>query len=570
VKRFLLKSYRTLVPNKLKRRLSPELKNRVLDYLLYLTARPGVTNLHLRQKANSAERRGVWDEAMQHWQHMALLSHPDRSSDDPAGPPVTLTLPNASEDDDLRKTRYALTGLRRARAKHALELYSKGQDRVADALVCQVIESLPDHRILKNDPIILEAASCYLRRALRHDGAKRIGSIAKSPKCIVLCVDVLKFSNVHTHARVMFSICKNLLDLDPELTAHVVVTYERFVVTTPIVAHAFNPNRTTKIETMARASFGDLFGTRFHLHVLNSYGLEGVLETCKEILKIGPDVMLYGGGHSGFFSNESRLVRHTLFDQLPSAFWYIQSNNQVDSKLDMIIARGPHAISGDFGKARVRVQPYPTIISSEAEDPPPEILPHKRQSKIIVSAINGIRMNQRLAQQDRGTIEVMLSILDKVPGSVWHFIGSADPMGLARDIPLIEKRIKQGQLIVHPSVPFAEFTQRVKGAALFVHPPGFTGGSGGAAVARAAGIPILTCKDSDVSGRQPLETVFDANDMGGLARKAAELLSEDAPWAEAVRRQNEHKSWIRETSSAGFYECLTETVNAFGTRSGRR
>ncbi len=568
MERNLLKAYRRFVPNRVKRALSPEIKTRVLDVLLYLTARPGMGDLRLRQKAMAAERRADWPEAMRHWQHLALLSHPKRNDKDLSTLPPSLTSPQPGqpEEDALRKTRYALTGLRRARAEHALALYAKGQGRAGDEQVCRVIESLPDHRILKNDPVILKAASRYLRRALSDDGIARQGMPASRPKNIVLCLDVLKISDVHTHARVLFTICRNLLELDPDITAHIVVTRERFVVTTPILANAFNPGRTAEAQAQARAALGELYGTRFHLHMFDSYGLGGVLESCRKILELKPDVMLYGGGHRGFFSNESRLVRHTLFDQLPSAFFYIQSNNQVDAKLDMIIARGPHAIDGDPGQARVRVQPYPTIRADETEPPPPEVQPEKRHSKIIVSAITGVRMNQRLAQQDRSTIEALLSILDKVPGSVWHFIGAADPDALARDMPSIGKRVDSGQIVVHPVLPFDEFTKRVQGAALFVHPPGFTGGSGGAAVARGMGIPILTCRDSDVSGRQPAETVFDAKDMAGLASKAANLMQDDVAWSAVVRRQIAHKAWIRETSASGFYDCLCETVSAYQER----
>ncbi len=562
------------MPNRFKRALSPELKSRVLEGLLYLTARPGLAELRLRHKAVTAERRGDWAAAMAFWQRLALMNHPPRDPDDADADPVGLAppQPDTPEANALRKTRHALTGLRRARARQALALYDAGRGREGDALVAAAVESLPDHRILKNDTDILAAAARYLQRALDAEGAgpDTVRAPGIPPRRIVFCIDVLKISEVHTHARVLFAICRNLLDHDPDLVAHLVVTRERFAVTTPIVSPTFASDRVSLAEDRARAALGADYGTRFHLHMRDSPGLEGVLDTCRAILDLGPDVVLYGGGHRGFYSNESRLVRHALFDHLPTAFFYIQSNNQVDPKLDMIIARGPHAIAGDPGKARVRVQPYPTIVSGAADPSPTPVDPAKRRGQVIVSAITGVRMNQRLAQNDRATIDTLMSILDDAPGAVWHFIGAADPEALARDLPAIGRRVAEGRVIVHPVLPFDAFSDLVRRAALFVHPPGFTGGSGGAAVARAASVPILTCRDSDVSGRQPPGTVFAANDMKGLARAAVRILSDDDAWAEVARAQIAHKDWIRRTAPAGFHDCLRETVEAFRARRGSK
>lgn len=573
MERLLLKLYRKFVPNRIKRALPPELKGRTLDILLYLTSRPGLADLKLRHQAMTAARHGDWAGAMTWWQNLALRSRPEvREEDDPTAcaPSVIPPYPaDLAEGDDMRKTRYALAGLREARARHALRLYDEGRDRAAAELVARVVESLPDHRMLKNDPVVLAAATRWIRKALAEDGfdpGQGAPAVPAGPRRIAICLDILKVSDVHTHARVLLSICRNLLALDPSIETHLVVTRERFVVTTPIVAPTFNPRRMAEVEAMARTALGEHFGARFHLHMFDNSGLEGVAATCREILRIAPDVMLYGGGHRGFFSNESRLVRHALFDYLPTAFFYIQSNNEVDPLIDMVIARGPHRIPGDPGTAQVRIQPYPTIDRSEAVLPPPVIDPRKRESRVIISAIAGLRMSQRLAQQDRATLESLFSILDAVPGTVWHFIGASDPAAIVRDMPQIGRRVAAGQIVVHPVLPFPEFCARVENAALFVHPPGFTGGSGGAAVAREAGIPILTTRDSDVSGRQPPDTIFPETDMKGLARKAVTVLRDPAEWAAVVQAQIEHKDWIRNTAAQGFYDCLVETVGIYRAR----
>ena len=574
MERFLLKSYRRLVPNRLKRALSAELKARVLEVLLYFTSRPGLADLKLRHRAMTAGRRGDWEGAMRHWQALALRGHPGGEGDPATTPPALIPpRPGMASEDALRKLRYALAGLRHARARQALALYAQGRDRAAAELVCRIVESLPDHRVLKNDPVLLEAVTAWLRRALDEDGygpaargARPASGPEGRPRRIVLCLDILKVSSVHTHARVLFSICRNLLALDPGIETHLVVTRERFAVSTPIVAPTFHPHRSAEVETLARAAMADHVGTRFHLHMFDSPGLEGVAATCRAILDLKPDVMLYGGGHRGFFSNESRLVRHALYPHLPTAFFYVQSNNEVDPLLDMVIARGPHRIIGDPGAARVRVQPYPTIDPSEIVPPPPVVDPSKRKSGVIVSAIAGLRMNQRLAQQDRAVIETLLSVLDRAPGTVWHFIGAADPEALARDLPAIGRRVARGQIVVHPVLPFEAFRERVAGAALFLHPPGFTGGSGGAAVARDMGVPILTTRDSDVSGRQPAGTIFADTEVKAMAARAVEILRDPSEWEAVVRAQIAHKAWIRETAAQGFHACLTEAVEAYRLR----
>lgn len=568
---FLLKTYRRLVPGLLKRVLSAGLKERLFEALLYLGSRPQLEDLRLTSRARAAERRGDWAAAETLWQALLLRHLPETAPDDPEGRPVTQQ-PAATEGGaggSQQQLRHAAARLRRARARRALALYAAGQQRAADELVCRVVESLPDHRLLKVEPTILDAASTYIRRALVADGAlpRRSAAAAGPPRRIAVCLDILKVSEVHTHARMIFAICRNLMRLDPGIETHLVITRERFAVTTPVVSPSFGPGREAEIAAMARAAMGDAPDGRFRLHLHEGHGLEGVVRTCASILALEPDLILYGGGHRGLYSNESRLVRHVLYPDFPTVFFYIQSNNQVDPRLDLIIARGPHAIHGDPGGARIRVQPYPTVADANPAEAAPAFDPQRLDRPLIVSAITGVRLNQQLSQADPAMLERLFALLDAVPGAHWQFIGAADPEAAARDIPAVRRRVAAGQMTILPVLPFDEFRACLVRAALFVHPPGFTGGSGGAAVARAAGVPILTCRNSDVSGRQPPETVFDAGDMRGLVRLAARLLTDPDAWQATVRRQFEHTAWIRETSAQGFYACLAEAGEAFLRRA---
>lgn len=504
--------------------------------------------------ARTSESRGDWKVAAQQWQLYAAIMNPVSTKSG------TIIAENAEER--ARKANYARTSLRGVRAELALEARAAGRTREFREMVTRIVESLPDQRLLKYDPRLLEVTRTYVQDALREDGVFAPPKPVEPGKLrrVVLALDILKVSDVHTHSRVIFTMCRNMLRHDPDLEMHVVITNERFAVTTPIVSPSFHPKRDSDLIDRAKMALGDLFGTRFQLHNLHEPNLEGVVSAAKHILNLRPDLVLYGGGHRGLFSNESRLVRHVLYDLVPAGFLYIQANNEVDPKFDMIIARGPHEIEGDAGAAAVRVQPYPTIVEEALDQAQKAIDPSKAASKTIVSAITGVRMDVRLSEMDSAEMDHVFSVLDRVPGSIWHFIGCKDVAAVRKANPEIARRVDAGQIALHTVMPFDEFTTLVGNAALFLHLPGFTGGSGGAAVARRGAIPILTFNHSDVSGRQPPETVFELENMSGFADMAVTLLQDPARWSAIAERQIAHTNWIRETSVQGFHDCLTETA----------
>lgn len=514
----------------------------------------------LKILAQAAALRGDNQLAASYWQLMAALINPVTTKS------CTHVAENAEER--LRQSRYALNQLRMTRFRLAHELHAQGRKREFSELLCRAVEAIPDQRIFKKERVILDAVRKYVQDALVDDQVRPANArcYPDTPKRIAICLDILKLSDVHTHSRVVFAICRNMLRIDPSVETHILITNERFVVTTPVVNASFNPNADTALREAAQAALGEDYGKRFFLHSFQSTGLEPLIDTCKQIIRIDPDVILYGGGHRGLFSNESRAVRHCLHDYFPSAFFYIQANNEVDEKFDMIIARGPHEIMGEngFEKVQVRVQPYPTIVEETLD----EICePAKQKNRIIVSAITGVRMDVRMKEMSVTEFEAFFSILDKVPGAVWHFIGSTDPEATAACNPEMARRVKAGQVVVHPVLPFDRFTDFVgKEAALFLHLPGFTGGSGGASIARRSGVPILTFRHSDVSGRQPEETVFDTMNIPQYTAKAVQLLQNQSEWERVVRLQFAYKNWIRETSAQGFYECLSETMRIGAAR----
>lgn len=504
--------------------------------------------------ARASEARPDWRQAAERWQLYAATMNPVSTKSG------TIVAGNAEER--ARKANFARIALRAARAELALECHVAGRKREFRELAARIVESLPDQRVLKYDPLLLDVARLYVQDALCEDQAFVLPQPETPGKLrnVALCLDILKVSDVHTHSRVIFAMCRNMLRHDPDLHMHIVITNERFAVTTPVVSPSFNPTRNTEIEKRAHAALGDLYGSRFHLHLHHETGLEGVVNSCKQILDLRPDLILWGGGHRGLFSNESRLVRHALFDLVPAAFFYIQANNEVDPKFDMIIARGPHAVEGDPGEATVRIQPYPTIVEEALAGAQSAINPTKVDSKAIISAITGVRMDVRLSEMTKAEMDEFFSILDRVPGAVWHFIGCRSVAAVKKANNELARRVKAGQIKLHTVMPFEAFTSLVGNAALFLHLPGFTGGSGGAAVARRGAVPILTFNHSDVSGRQPPETVFETDNIAGFADLAVTLLQDRARWTEIAQRQIAHTDWIRTTSVQGFHGCLVEAA----------
>jgi hypothetical protein len=590
MERSFLKLYRWLLPARLRRKIPQDLKDRLLVSMMLLSRRD-LTMLRMRRAAAVAAHNADCGRAVLMWQNMATMSSQaniqllDGTLVRTLGqiwdmPKAQLTETDLSDltDDDLdavltaadplmsvdakRKLNYTKTELVRARLAYAVELHGQGHLRASREQLSRAIEAIPDQRVFKKDRPVIDAVRLYVEQALTSEvptPAAGVPILGGKPLRIVICLDVLKVSDVHTHARVVFAICRNLMRLNPNIETHIVVSNERFTVTTPIVSASFDPRGETAMLDQARKALPDEFGKRFFVHVFKGIGLAGLVDTCRGIITLEPDILLYGGGHKGFYSNESRVVRHCLYSHFPTAFFFIQSNNEVDEKNDLIIARGPHPILGQPKGANVRIQPYPTIIEHQIER---IVQPERRKDKIIVSAITGVRMDMKMAEQSDSDMRAFFGVLDKSPGAVWHFIGAADPAALVAANPHIAARVKSGQVMFHPVLPMEEFVALVSKAALFLHLPGFTGGSGGATVARRAGVPILTFRHSDVSGRQPPETVFEASNAAGFAAMAVKLLQDGDLWVQIVNRQFDHTHWILETSAQGFYDCLTEAYQS--------
>lgn len=592
--RIIFRVYRFLLPASMRRRIPQDIKEYISSVAMLVATRDFAT-LKTHQTAWNAKRKGDLGAAVEQWQMVAALSTPinlqlqdgallqglsssshstaresdlDALSDHDFDTLLQATQP-ALGPNVPRKLRYAQTELTKARVKLALGMHKEGRVREFRENLYRAIEAIPDQRIFKKDARVLKAVQLYVQDALLEDGAlprpnrrsddNPSGALVTGlpPLRFAVVVDVMKMSTVHTHSRVILAMCRNLLLIHPQVQAHIIVTNERFTVTTPSMSASFDPQRNHALGDKASKEFPEDFGKRLFVHVFDGNGLEGLVDSCKKIIAINPDVLLYGGGNKGFFSNESRAVRHCLYDVFPTAFFFIQANNAVDDRNDIIIARGPHAIVGTPGEARVQVQPYPTITKNSLEIP---VIPRTGSPKTIISATTGVRMDLKMAEQTDADMRTFLAILSKTPDAVWHFIGASDPQAVIDSNKDLARSVAQGRVVVHPVLPLEAFSELVRSASLFLHLPGFTGGSGGAAIARNAGVPILTFKHSDVSGRQPAETIFEKGEASAFAKKAVQLLHDPEAWSKTVHSQNAFSDGLRKTSGQGFYDCLVDAV----------
>jgi hypothetical protein len=498
--------------------------------------------------AHIATAKGDLRLAVERWQMAAALGRPANKIQG------KYMLQPADEDPGLAAE---LTGgLRMARCALAIELANAGEMREFSELACRITETLGSTSVYQENPLILEVISTYLRLSLEETHAVPAQMEKEAaPQRLVIVLDVLKLSDLHLHSRVVFTIARSLLDRFDGLDIEVVITNERFAVTRPNIASWIDFEGNEYTLGFARTTVGEnYFGNRFKLHFERSFGLEGVVRTCKKIIDLAPDVVAYAGGH-GRYSNDSRLVRHALQPYCPSALFFLGVDNVLDDKVDMIIPRGPHALVGDPGEAAIRIQTYPTLPGSEEKVKTPEERPAQR---FAVSALAGARLDTRLTEIGDDDLRMLLSIFERNPDVVWHLVGADQPERIIAAVDLLRPYVETGRIVISPIMEIDAFRDFVTDASLFIQLPGFKGGAGGAGLARRGGVPILTFANSDVSGRQPPETIFDEDDIAGMADKAAAILLDADEARRIVQSQFDYADHIRETAVSGFYDCLCE------------
>lgn len=524
----LIRAYRQTMPRWLAGHISSDAKDRMLRLWRFMAARPGPAL--------------VWRCAMA-WATRAIARNPRAAARIWAD--IGQGWPGQSAPDLVR------AGHRRA----LLDIAARSPDPGARATALRgALAKLHGPHELKTDERLLAALRAHVDDVLpparnwSAGEAPRTGALQR----IVICLDILKVGGTYTHGRMVFAICANLLATAPELRIDLVITNECLA-----AGDGATPSDAQTLEALAAAALDPALAGRFGLHVLRAQGLEAVVGACARIEALAPELVVFGGGHRGPVSNESRAVRRCLAPRYPIACFLFQVSDQMDGETDLILARGPHRIEGRAAAARVKVAPYPTHTAASPRPAPQPPRP-AQAPPLIVTAIVGARMEARLDELGPRELGRFLALLDAHPEACWHFIGALDAGRLIAGNRVLARYAGQGKVMAHGLLPGDQFRALVGQASLFLHLPGFTGGSGGAGVARAAGVPILCFAHSDVAGRQPPETVFAQHQTKACIALAAQILARPEVARRVSRAQGEYTARLRETSASGFLNALSE------------
>lgn len=310
--------------------------------------------LHCR--AILAETEQDWDAAAMNWQLYAALQNPVATKSGSIFP----------ENPEMRMQNmtYAFAALRMARIRQAQAHFAKGRMRAFRELVVRVIESLPDHRELASNPDCLELARHYVQDALQ-TGTVAPLPLPRSPDKIlsrlVLCLDIWGRAEDHAPGRMALDLCARLLAHDPSLRIDLVVTHERLVTTTPLVADPADPFPVRDIPVQIQAALGASAAPRLQLHLppetgIAGTGLEGVVRCAAAILSLQPDLVLHITGPDNPDMPVSRLMRHVLFDHVATAIQTPAPGQMPDQRCDGLLPAAAGHDPDATGKLHVALE----------------------------------------------------------------------------------------------------------------------------------------------------------------------------------------------------------------------
>lgn len=456
----------------------------------------------------------------------------------------------------------------RCNAQIALEELHEG-DRVAAAEhMAQAIEAVDYSIYLKVRRDMVDPIVAYARGVLDTKGAAPL-VVPDKPLEIVICLDVIKISAVHSHKHLYLSLAASLAALDPRIRVTLVATYERQISWNAGFEDYYRPDNIAVLRDFIEEKVPEDLRDRISVRYFESFGLRGVINTCEEILKMRPDMVLYGGGRTGYHANESLLVRHILHKYLPTGFFFVQSNNDVDELTDVIIARGRHPLNGDPQDALVAYSPYPPFPGLQAAVIPESLTTLPQDRARIVTAWVGIRLDKTLQGYQNDEINRILDLLDAVPEADWHLIGAENPEGLLANHKRFGRMRKAGRIVVHPVLDYDEFYHMASSATLFFQPPHFTGGGGGASIARNNGIPVLCFEHSDVAPLQPEAFVFPDEELEKGLEAAHRVLTDETVRDELVSGQWRLLEKRRSDAPKQFYAAMAQGVARYQERIAR-
>lgn len=453
----------------------------------------------------------------------------------------------------------------RCNANLSIKALAAGDELRAAEHLFQAIEAVDFTVYLKMREDMVQALSGYLKNHLRKiqpDPEPR----PENPKRIAIVVDIVKMSAVHTHKHLYLSLACAIAALDPEITIDIIATFERQVAWNAGFEDYYQPSNKRVLEAFLHEMVPEEIASRVKITYFETFGIHGLMNTTRALLEMKHDLILYGSGQQGYHGNESLVVRHTLFPYTPTAFFFVQSNNAVDSVNDIIIARGRHPIEGDPGTALVAYESYPPFPGLQAAWVPDDYKGVGSGGLKIVTAWVGVRLDKTLGAYTKADIDMILTLLDEVPDAEWHLVGAEDPATLLKGHKKFAAYRKARRIVVHPVLEYTKFYNLAATAALFFQPPGFTGGGGGASIARNNGVPILCFRHSDVAPLQPQDFVFEEENLADGVQAALRILQSTEARNHLVSLQNALMESRRADSPQRFYARLKEAVAIYNAR----
>lgn len=481
-------------------------------------------------------RQKRWRESLERWNRTAILTPRDKSG----------------------RLEQIHRKIMRCNAQIALSELRKGNRIMASEHIALAIETADS---IKQRADIVEPVVAIARDALEEQGVQPLRPLT-SPRNIVICLDVIKISALHAHKHVYVSMAAALAARDPRATVTIVATYERQIGWNPSSIAACRPERLEILRAFINEKLPEDLRERIFVQHFSNFGLRGLIETCRSILDMKPDMILYGGGKSGSHSDESLLVRHILHKYVPSGLFLGRADDEVDDSVDVIIPRKEQALQGDPQEALVHPSPYPVFPGIQAAIVPEELAPLERKPH-IVSAWADSRLSKVLNGYQNNEINRILDVLDRLPDMQWHVIGVGRSDKILPRHRRFNTFLKKKRIVLHPIQKYTAFYEKVRSASVFLHLPGFTGGGVGASIARNNDVPIICFENSDVAAMQPADYVFPEVPIeDGLEAMYEVLTNEDARDA-LIDLQDDLLEQRRREAPDLFFAAMQAGVNRF-------